>query len=620
MPNGKIRVIFEPQGRTIHAEKGIRLFEAAARAGLTLDMPCGGAGNCGKCRARIMDGAPAPTDAERRVFTASELADGWRLACQTSLHSRATVYIPESSIFGGRVQIHVDAGAGETADISPLVRKTYVALPPPTLADEAADMVRLERVIGPFEADLGLLRAVPRALRAADFKGTAVMADHHLIAFEPGDTTDACYGAAFDIGTTTLVGVLLHLVTGKERAVTSSINPQIIFGDDVLSRITLTIQRGDGLDNLQSALLRTINDMLADLCRAAGLALDNVYEVTFSGNTTMEHLLCGISPAQLGQAPFAPVFGRGIALPATAMGVNIHPRGMAYVFPVIGGFVGGDTVAGMLATQIADAPGPSIMVDIGTNGEIVLAHEGRLWAASTAAGPAFEGARISCGMRATRGAIEKVTITDDVHCGVIDGAPPVGLCGSGLIDLVAELLRRGIIAPDGRILPPETLPGNVPDALRHRTQVNQEGEARFVLAANARGKESAEVALTQRDVRELQLASGAIRAGIAILLKFAGLAMGDVAQVLVAGGFGSFIRRSNAQRIGLLPPELPHQRIRYVGNTSLSGARWALLSLEARGRAEILARRAEHVELSTDPDFAMEFAMAMTFPDSDTPG
>ncbi len=616
MSDRQIRVIFEPQGRAVQVEKGIRLFEAAARAGLTVDMPCGGLGNCGKCRARLAGVVPEPSDAERRVFSAEELQDGWRLSCQTSLHEKATVYLPETSLFGGRVQIQVDADVAGAGELAPLVRKMYVELPPPTLQDEAADMVRLERVIGPFDAGLDVLRTAPRRMREAGFRGTIVMADHRLVDFEPGDTTDACYGAAFDIGTTTLVGALLHLGSGEERAISSSINPQVVYGDDVLSRITMTMQKEGGLDSLQSVVRTTVNDMLTELCRAAGVSLDVVYEITFSGNTTMEHLLCGISPAQLGQAPFAPVFGRAITWPARTLGINIHPRGLAYVFPVIGGFVGGDTVAGMLSTGIADDPAPSIMVDIGTNGEIVIAREGKVWAASTAAGPAFEGARISCGMRATRGAIEKVTITDDVHCGVIDGGPPLGLCGSGLIDLVAELLRHGVVAPDGRLLPPDRLPQDLPEALRRRVTLNEEGEARFVLAADERRRKPAEVALTQRDVRELQLAGGAIRAGIAILLKYAGITMDEVMQVLIAGGFGSFIRRSNAQRIGLLPPELPHQRIRYVGNASLSGARWALLSTAARRRAEELARQTRHVELSTDPDFALEFATAMRFPET----
>jgi uncharacterized 2Fe-2S/4Fe-4S cluster protein (DUF4445 family) len=417
---------------------------------------------------------------------------------------------------------------------------------------------------------------------------------------------------AFDIGTTTVVGTLLDLHSGAECAIVSRMNPQVGFGDDVLSRISHAGGSAEGLADLRDAVVGEVNAMLASLCSSAGVAREQVYEAVFSGNTTMQHLLCGIDPMQLGQAPFAPVFARGLLLAASELGIAIHPRGAAYVFPVIGGFVGGDTVAGMLATQLISGEGPTLMVDIGTNGEIVLAHNGAIQAASTAAGPAFEGARISCGMRATRGAIEKVIVDGDVRCSVIDDAPPVGLCGSGLIDLVAQLLDAGIVLSDGRLLPPEALPEQIPEGVRRRVRRNAADEVEFVLAED----EARAVTLNQRDVRELQLATGAIRAGIAILLRNAGLEVSDLRQVLIAGGFGSFIRRSHAQRVGLLPHELDHRRIRYVGNTSLSGARWALLSTGSREEAEGLARRAHHVELGNDMDFALEFAMAMTFPDS----
>jgi uncharacterized 2Fe-2S/4Fe-4S cluster protein (DUF4445 family) len=280
---------------------------------------------------------------------------------------------------------------------------------------------------------------------------------------------------------------------------------------------------------------------------------------------------------------------------------------------VIGGFVGGDTVAGLLATRLTELDGPVLMVDIGTNGEIVLAHEGQLWASSTAAGPAFEGARISCGMRAAAGAIEKVVVEEDLLCSVIGNTEPVGLCGSGLIDLAAALLDLGIVSPLGRMLGPDDLPDSLPPAIRKRVVPDDDGNAAFLLAKGLDGRPP--VTLLQKDIRELQLATGAIRAGIRILLRKASLKCEDLARVLIAGGFGSFIRRSCAQRIGLLPAEVDRQRIRYVGNASLNGARWALLSVDARGRAEQLARQARHVELSRDTDFQTEFADAMIFPE-----
>jgi uncharacterized 2Fe-2S/4Fe-4S cluster protein (DUF4445 family) len=286
---------------------------------------------------------------------------------------------------------------------------------------------------------------------------------------------------------------------------------------------------------------------------------------------------------------------------------------MAYVFPVIGGFVGGDAVAGILTTRLLEADEPALMIDIGTNGEIMLAAGGSLWAASTAAGPAFEGARISCGMRATPGAVEKVVFEPDgkIELSVIGGVEPIGVCGSGLVDLAAGLLEAGIVSPTGRMLPGDKLPATLSEPLKRRVRTGGNGQGEFVLTDGP----GTHLTVTQRDIRELQLATGAIRSGVNILLRNAGLEAGDLGRVLIAGGFGSFIRRSNAQRIGLLPGQIDHRRIRYVGNTSLSGAKWALLSTAARKEAERLARLARHVHLSEDEDFQNEFAGAMIFPE-----
>lgn len=606
MPETQIKVKFEPHGRVVSVLPGTKILEAAAQAGLTIDTPCGGAGKCGKCRVRLISPESEPNEAERAIFDENALKEGWRLACQTTLHANAVVAIPDSSLFGSRHQILATSDTEQFRELLPSVCKVRVELAAPTLQEDAPDALRLEKTVGAFIADMSMVRELSHKLRAGGFKGHAILSGNSLIDFDPGEASNAVYGTAFDIGTTTVVGVLINLDTGEECAVASRINPQVSFGDDVLSRIAHAGKSVDALHELRNGIINEVDAMLEELASSAGISKSRIYEVTFSGNTTMEHLLCGIDPSQLGQVPFVPVFARGIHRPASELGLSVHPRGIAYVFPVIGGFVGGDTVAGMLATRLTEIEGPSFMVDIGTNGEIVLAHDGHVWAASTAAGPAFEGARISCGMRATRGAIEKVVFSDDVHCSVVDNGSPMGICGSALIDCVAELLQHGMITPDGRLLPPENLPPSLPDAFRRRVRIKDNGDVEFVLANG--------VSLSQHDIRELQLASGAIRAGISILLKQAGISIHDLKRVLIAGGFGSFIRRNHAQRIGLIPPEIDHTKIRYVGNTSLSGARWALLSTDSRLHAETLARQARHVELSNDPDFAMEFAMAMHFP------
>jgi uncharacterized 2Fe-2S/4Fe-4S cluster protein (DUF4445 family) len=347
--------------------------------------------------------------------------------------------------------------------------------------------------------------------------------------------------------------------------------------------------------------------------RQASVNPQRVYEVTIAGNTTMQHLLCRLHPRYLGEVPFVPVTGRHVSMPAAALGLHAHPRARVYVFPAIGGFVGGDTVAGMLATRLNECEAPTLLIDVGTNGEIVLFADGALRAASTAAGPAFEGARILHGMRSSTGAIEKVVLDGVLRTNVIGNVPPIGLCGSALIDLAAELLRHGLLAPEGRIRTPDQLPASVPADLTRRLTVHEKQMA-FLLAPSEESGTGKPIVVTQRDFRELQLATGAIRAGVNILLRQVGLRPGDLESVLIAGGFGNFIRRSNAQRIGLLPPEIERRRIRYQGNTSLAGAWLAAVSDRVRRAADPLARRTRHVDLSTDPDFQRAFAEAMIFP------
>ena len=613
MSDRQVRVTFQPHGRAVYVLVGTKVIEAAALAGLTVHTPCGGTGTCGKCRVRIVAGACAPGDEERKFFTDDEISDGWRLACRAGICSDAVVHIPETSRTVDMHQILTEAQTSAQKDLQPAVRKVYVELSPPQMDDHDPDLIRLESKIGPVKTDLPMLQKLGTLLRENDFKGTAVLTDHHLIDFEAGDTTSHCYGVAFDIGTTTIVGSLLDLNTGEELAIASDINPQVSYGDDVLSRIERGGQSQKQLEEIRQAAVQAVNKLIDQLCRKADIGKQDIYEVSFAGNTTMEHLLCGIDPKQLGFVPFVPVHGRGLVFPASQMGVEIHPSASAYVFPVIGGFVGGDTVAGILAADLAQLDGPVMMVDIGTNGEIVLANDGKLWATSTAAGPAFEGARISCGMRAAAGAIEKVVFDDDVKISVIGGAEPIGICGSALVDLAAELLSCGIVSSLGRLMSCDELPETLLPSLRERVYSDEKTGVNFLLAGKI-GDKSA-VSINERDIRELQLATGAIRAGVIILTRKAGLQSSDLKRVLIAGGFGSFIRRSNAQRIGLLPTEIDRQRIQYIGNASLNGAKWALASSDARHRAEELARQAEPVELSQATNFQTLFAESMIFPE-----
>jgi uncharacterized 2Fe-2S/4Fe-4S cluster protein (DUF4445 family) len=607
-------VTIQPEGKTVHVLPGSRLVEALGAAGVVVDQPCGGKGTCGKCRLRVTSGATAPTEAERKRLSAEELDAGWRLACQAEVGGATEVEVPDGSRPAARHQIVARfAGPDAAAADDPPVRKRYVELPAPCRGDDLPDLRRLQRALGPFGAAPELLRELPRRLRECGFRGTAVLAGERLVDFEPGDTAGACFAAAVDLGTTTLVVALLDVATGRELAVASRLNPQTRFGDDVIARIAHATEVPGGLEQLQRAAAGAADEMIGEVCRAAGVPRQRIYEVVVSGNTTMQQLFCRIDPQWLGCAPFAAATGPGVALPAAELGLTIHPRGEVYVMPVIGGFVGGDAVAGILATALADWPKPALLIDVGTNGELVLSIGGKLTAASAAAGPAFEGARISCGMRGSTGAIEKVAVDGRLRINVIGDVRPSGLCGSGLIDAVAVLLEHRLLAPRGRLRRRDELPDDVPDDLARRLVVH-DGQAAFLLASGDEAAGGKPLVLTQRDLREMQLATGAMRAGATILLRRAGLQPTDLDAVLLAGGFGSFIRRSNAQRIGLLPAEIEHHCIRYQGNTSLAGARLAALSRTARRAADELAARAEHVDLSTDPEFHRTFAESMIFP------
>ncbi|MBT3381637.1 MAG: DUF4445 domain-containing protein [Lentisphaerae bacterium] len=610
----RYKVTFQPSGRTVHVLAETILFEAAARAGVLLQSPCGGKGTCGKCRVRVVEGACAPSEACRSALTEEQLEEGYRLACQAKVGGDSVVDVPDASLYEASTKI-LTSGEGRELSGQPAVWKRYVELPCPSSEDAVADLRRLEREIGKVHVHLDVMQGLPNALRDNAFKGTAVVCSSRLLAFEPGNTEGQCYGVAFDLGTTTVVGELIDLTTGRELAVVATMNPQISLGDDVISRITRARETPGAVEEMQASVVGALNELIEELVAEADVPQEKIYEITVAGNTTMQHLFCGISPAALGEVPFPPAYNRTLMMTTREVGLRVHPNARLCVFPNIGGFVGGDTVAGILANGLHCTDRPAVLVDIGTNGEIVLACDGKLFTTSTAAGPAFEGARISAGMRATVGAIEKVVMNgEDLVYNVIGDTAPIGLCGTGLIDLAAVLLRAGIIDATGRVLGKEEVPSSVPSALCSRLHERDDGQVDVLVASAEESKSGEAIYLLQRDIRELQLATGAIRAGLNIMLQRCGLTADDLSEVLIAGGFGNFIRRGNARRIGLLP-NIPSDRLRFVGNASSMGAKYVLISEEARGIVESIAESAEHVDLSMDPEFQMEFGMAMMFPE-----
>lgn len=609
------RVSFQPDGRSVFVIKGTNLIEAAGQAGIIINIPCGGKGVCGKCKVQIQQNPPGPTAADVKHIKPRELEDGYRLACQCKLVADTVVYIPDHlRLFE---QIVLTEGEEREFLLQPNIRKCHLKLREPSVEDPRSDEDRLREKLADACADvkisLEVMRTLPAALRDSRFDLTTIVDQDELIGLEPGDTTGSLHGVAFDVGTTTVVGVLVDLLSGRTVATCSRTNPQVRFGDDVISRINHAQSNGTGLPELQQGIIDCINEMIGELAQSAGVARNLIYEVTFVGNTTMNHIVMHVDPSWIAHAPYVSVFRRGLYTRAQNIGVRITPNGKVFSLPNIAGFIGADTVGVVLATGMHHSEKLQLAIDIGTNGELVIGNKDRLVSCSCAAGPAFEGARIHYGMRAADGAISKLVIDGDIRVAVIGGGPARGICGSGLIDTVAELLSRGMIDPTGRIRDESELPADLPDTLRRRiVEFNDAPAVALVSREDSRIGEP--IVLTQKDVREVQLAKGAIRAGIEILLSRYGVTLDQLETILLAGGFGNFIRRSNAVRIGLLP-QVPTGKILFVGNAALVGAKMALASHGCRAEAEQISERVEYLELANVLEFQMAFAEAMMFPE-----
>jgi uncharacterized 2Fe-2S/4Fe-4S cluster protein (DUF4445 family) len=609
------RVVFQPDGRTLQVPDGQTLLEASRAAGLHLQAPCGGKGTCGGCRVIIPQDPPSPSEACRRELTGEELRRHMRLACQVRVHRDMRVVVPEETRLGD--QKILTEGTGRDVPLDPNVRRASVHLPPPTVADQRADADRLldtlaEKDLPDLTIDVKVLRELPEKLRTHDFHVSAVVIGNDVVQLDPPTAGTACYGVAFDIGTTTLVAYLVDLTTGKTVAVVSRGNPQAAYGDDVIARIEFCGRTKDGARVLHDLVLDAMNEMVAEACHRAAIKPSAVYEATVVGNTTMNHLVLKLPVEPIARAPFVAASASAHSVLAKELGLKIQPRGRVYTAPLVASFVGADTVGVILATGMHESRRLRMAVDIGTNGEIVLGMRERLLACSTAAGPAFEGARIRYGMRAATGAIDRVDLDGDrLRLHTIDEAPAVGLCGTGLIDAVAALVGAGVIGGSGLMQSAEQLAARRPALARRIT--GADGDIGFVLAAKGETGTGHPILLTQRDVREVQLAKGAMAAGMATLLDEFGAKLSDIDEILLAGAFGNFIRPERALGIGLLP-RVPIEKVKFIGNAAGAGARMLLVNRGLRRVADDVARGVEHVELSQRPDFQTRFADAMFFP------
>lgn len=601
-------VTFLPSGVQTEVSSHETLLAAAGRAGVPIDAACGGAVKCGKCKVRITQGAVTPlSDAERALLSQTEVELGFRLACCAAAEGDLTVIVDDRH--GGSTRKKSMAKLPEDFRFAPAVTLRTVTVPRATMEQQTDALQRLRAALDmpSLMPAAGALAALQQALDCKRGKVTAVLRGSELITVLGGEET-ACYGVAFDIGTTTVVGMLWDLATGEALANAARTNDQGVFGADVISRIQFSMTESGNLALLQKKVRFTLESILTELCLAAEISPLSIYDVTVVGNTTMSHLFLGVSPKPLSRTPFAPVFTEGQIIPAALLGLPVHPRAAVHLLPNIAGHVGSDITAMMLAAEIDKLQGNHVAIDIGTNGEVVAVSHGKLVCCSTAAGPAFEGACIRSGMRAAAGAIERVDMVNgDIAIAVIDDAAPIGLCGSGLIDAIAALLHCGALLPSGRLLTRDEA-AELPPAIRARL-VEENGAPAFLLAESADG---APILLIQQDIREVQLAKGAILAGIQTLLQELGITEDDLDSVLLAGAFGNYIRRESALAIGLLPAVAVEQIIP-IGNAAGAGASMALLSVEQRRHAASLATMARHVELSMNETFQECYISAMQF-------
>jgi len=573
--------LVSPPARLTAADNAI-LADCLEAAGIPISLYCRKRGLCGKCFVEILEGElPPPSPTERSLLSRRGLPENCRLSCLYRVHSRLRLRIPEA--FWLRKISILDTGMDVPADFSPCVKKYFIKLPESTLRSPYSLAESLERY---FRRRLLLPLDVLQALSGIEEGGregytATVFRDNEILALELGDTTSASYGAAVDIGTSTVVVELLDLNSGQPVGRAAAINSQVSYGADIVSRITHAYRNPQGLSELSEAIRGLIDRMIRELAISHGIAPESVYEVVAAGNTAMSHLLLGIPVDTLAVSPFHGAFSSVSPLPARDIGLHLNPQARVYVAPNIKSFVGGDISAGLAALDLHRAGGDFLFIDLGTNGEIVLKRGRECVTTSTAAGPAFEGMNLSCGSLALPGAVGAASWNGDFVLQTIGDEPARGICGTGLIDILALAVRHGLVSSDGKI----------------------SGSEKTVRLSET-------LTLTQQDIREMQLAIAAVKTGVCAMLKRFGATIPDLQKIYVAGAFGNSLNVDNGAAIGLLP-DAPRDRVVFVGNSSLAGARKLLLSGPERKKIEAFVHRVRHVSLSTDPAFQELFVEAL---------
>ncbi|CEP69161.1 Protein of unknown function DUF4445 [Moorella glycerini] len=610
----EVLVDFQPVGRRAQVAAGQTILAAAQQLGLALGAggltaPCGGRGLCGRCRVRVAAGdAGEPTPAERRFLKQEQLEQGYRLACQAVIQGPLKVEIPPESMLGvQKLQVEgLDVAVVPEAPVKrynlPLTRTT-IENPRPLWQQVAGE---LEATYGLDRPEVDFNLALATEPLAADGTGVVTVRGSEVINIYAGRPAPPPVGLAVDLGTTKVAGFLINLETGATLSADGIMNPQIAYGEDVMARLGYALEGEAEYRRLQEVAIEGLNRLAATLAEKAGVTTTDIEEAVIVGNTAMHHLLLHLPVAQLARAPYVPALTTPVEVKARRLGLNFSPGAYVYLQPVIAGFVGGDHVAMILGSRLDEARKVTLGLDIGTNTEIVLSYGGKMLSCSCASGPAFEGAHIAQGMRAITGAIAAVRLSDDgreVYWESIGGVPPLGICGSGILDAVAELYRTGVLNASGR------LDLNHPRVRRPAGG----GPAEFLLVPAEETGIDSDLVVTQKDISEIQLAKAAIASGTLLLLEAAGLTVADLEEVVVAGAFGTHLKLESAITIGMFP-KLPLAAFRQVGNAAGTGARLALLSMDERQRGETIARQVGYIELMTRPSFQNVFVNSLMLP------
>ncbi len=608
----RFTVRFEPEGKKLSAVDASTILEVAKGGGIGIRSECGGKGKCGKCRVIIANQLHLSeiSEAEKEHLTPEEISKGYRLACMVSIRRDLTVVIPsESRLSVRRIQIQ---GMEQPVKLDPNIRKINLVLEKPTVQNPVADdlniLTHLEKVYGlrGLEWEYELIKNLPDTIREGNWNITVTLLnDHKVIDLEPGDTTSRNFGFAVDIGTSKIVGYLVNLNSGEVVGLGSLENPQIAFGEDILSRISYAEESPEKRRRLQTLAIEGINKIVQTACGESGIKQSEIYELTVVGNTAMLSLFLGIQTKYLHLAPYVPGVKGPVVVKTQELGINANPRASVYALPNIAGYVGADAVGDVLATNIHEMDEMCLLVDVGTNGEVFVGNREDIVSCSCAAGPAFEGVHIQHGMKAVSGAIERIRIdpkTFEVKYATIDGVKPVGICGSGVIDAVAEMFKCGIISERGKF--------NDVDTVR---MIRVEGKPEFVIAWKEETAIEKNITVSLKDIEEVQLAKAAIHTGCAILMEKKAVTEEDIDRVFIAGAFGNYIDPESAKFLGLIP-DVPTEKITFAGNTALAGAKMALLSREVRKTAQKLSRWIRYVELMAEPNFQREFVKSTLIP------